>query len=298
MSAKVLVSLLSEEQDFQVMQGADARETAARLGLNVEVEFAESHAVLQIQQLFKAIHAPEGVRPAAVLVEPVVGEAFERVARSATGIGIGWFLVNLRAGYIDELRAAHPEVAVAMVGSDQVEVGRIQGRQCRALLPDGGRVLSVQGPADSSVTHQRAEGLAEMLGEGFEVRVLNGGWTGAGGDKAVMSWLRLKTADAFQPDAVAAQNDLMAVGARRALTTNRPDWAKIPYLGCDGLPDGGQKLVNEGAFAATVILPSSTGPALELVARWLESRELPARDSILQPRSYPAEADVQPWGAS
>ena len=223
MSARVLVSLLSDEQDFQVMQGEDARETGKRLGLDVEVVFAASHPVVQIQQLFKAVHAPDDLRPVAIVVEPAVGEGFGRVARNAARAGIGWLLVNIRAGYVDELRAAHPELAVAMIGTDQVEVGRIQGRQCRALLPDGGRVLSVQGPVDSTVTHQRAEGLTEVLGEGFELRALNGGWTSNGADKAVMSWLRLKTAETFQPDIVAGQNDLMALGARRALTTNRPD---------------------------------------------------------------------------
>ena len=298
MSNKVLVSLLSEEQDFQVMQAADAREAGRRLGLEVEVVFAESHAVVQIQQLFQAIHAPEGERPAAIVVEPAVGEAFERVAKNAVRAGMGWLLVNLRASYIDDLRASHPSLPVAMIGTDQVEVGRIQGRQCRALLPDGGRVLSVQGPADSTVTHQRSEGFHEVLGEGFELRVLNGDWTAASGDKAVMSWLRLKSAEAFQPHIVAAQNDLMATGVRKAFTTNRPDWANIPYLGCDGLPDGGQKLVDEGAFAATVIFPSNTGPALEWVARWLESGEVPPRELVQSPGSYPSESELQPWEGS
>jgi ABC-type sugar transport system substrate-binding protein len=185
-----------------------------------------------------------------------------------------------------------------MIGSDHAEIGRIQGRQCRALLPDGGRVLNVRGPEDSTVTYQRAEGLDEVLGEGFEVRVLNGNWSAKSGDKAVMTWLRLKTAEPFQPDVVAAQNDLMALGVRRAFTTNRPDWANIPYLGCDGLPEGGQKQVNEGAYAATVIAPSNTGPALEWVARWLENGELPPREVIMSPTSYPPVADLQPWGAS
>ena len=40
------------------MNAAQAR----RLGVDVEVAFAESHAVVQIQHLFKAIHAPEGER--------------------------------------------------------------------------------------------------------------------------------------------------------------------------------------------------------------------------------------------
>lgn len=298
MSNKVLVSLLSEEQDYQVMQAEDARETGQRVGLDVEVVFAENHAVLQIQQLFKAIHSPEGERPVAIVVEPAVGEAFARVARNALRSGIGWLLVNLRPGYVDELRAAHPKLPVAMIGGDHVEVGRIQGRQCRALLPDGGRVLSVQGPIDSTVTQQRAEGLQEVLGEDFEVRVLNGDWSAASGDKAVMAWLRLKSAEAFQPRIVAAQNDRMAVGVRRAFTTNRPDWASVPYLGCDGLPDGGRKQVDEGALTGTVVLASNTGPALELVSRWLESGEIPPRELVLSPRSYPAESELQPWGSS
>ena len=280
------------------MQGEDARATGARLGLDVEVVFAGGQAVVQTQQLLKAIHAPEGERPVAVVLEPVVGEAFERVARNATRAGIGWFLLNLSAGYIDQLRSAHPGIAVARVGPNQVEIGRIQGRQCRALLPDGGRVLNVQGPADSTATHQRAEGFADTLGEGFEVRVLHGGWTAPSSDKAVMSWLRLKAAEPFQPDIVVAQNDSMGVGVRKAFTTNRPDWADIPYLGSDGLPAGGQKLVNENIFAGTVVSPSSTGPALELIARWVDSRRSPPRELLLQPRSYPAETDLQPWGGS
>ena len=294
----MLVSLLSEDQDFQVMQAEDARETGRRLGMGVEVVFAESHAVQQIQQLFKAIHAPEGERPAALVVEPAVGEGLERVARNAVRAGIGWFLVNIRAGYIDELRKAHPKVPVTMIGTDQTEVGRIQGRQCRALLPDGGRVLSVQGPADSTVTHQRSEGLLEVLGEDFEVRTLNGDWTAVAADKAVMAWLRLKSAAAFQPDIVAAQNDLMAVGVRKAFTTNRPDWATIPYIGSDGLAQGGRKLVEDGAFAATILTPSNIGPAIELAKAWLDSGQVPPRDVVLEARSYPAEMDLQPWGVS
>jgi ABC-type sugar transport system substrate-binding protein len=297
-SGRVLVSLLSEDQDFQVMQAEDAREAGRRLGLDVEVAFGESHAVIQIQHLFKAIHAPEGERPSALIVEPAVGEGLERVARNAVRAGMGWFLVNIRAAYVDDLRKAYPKLPVAMIGTDQVEVGRIQGRQCRALLPDGGRALSVQGPADSTVTHQRSEGLQEVLGEDFEVRTLHGDWTAVAADKAVMAWLRLKSAAAFQPDIVVAQNDLMGAGVRKAFTTNRPDWAGIPYVGCDGLLEGGRKLVADGVFAATVIAPSSTGPALEAVARWLQSGELPPRDILLEARSYPPESELQPWGGS
>jgi ABC-type sugar transport system substrate-binding protein len=294
MSARVVVSLLSEEQEFQVMQAAEAREAAARLGLEVEVLFAEGHAVVQIQQLFRFIHVPEAERPTAIVLEATTGEGLERVARNAVRAGIGWILVNTRVAYIDDLRHEHPEVPVAMVSSDQKEVGRIQGRQCRRLLPKGGRILCVQGPADSTVTRDRFEGLQETLGGPFQVRTLNGAWTEASGEKAVASWLRLKTAEAFPPDLVASQNDLMAAGARKALLEHRREWATVPYLGCDGLPEGGQRLVAEGLLAATVITPSNTGPALEIVATWLRSRHAPHRELILVPRSYPPETQLSP----
>jgi len=130
---KVVVSLLDAGQEFQQLQAKDAREAASRLSLELEVAFAEGHAVVQIQQLFKHIHALPGERPVAIVVEPTTGEGLERVARNAVKAGIGWILVNADVAYLDELRAAHHELPIASVGTDQVEAGRIQGRQARAL---------------------------------------------------------------------------------------------------------------------------------------------------------------------
>ncbi len=294
---KVVVALLNADQEFQQLQARDARESAARLKLDVEVAFAEGHAVVQIQQLFKHIHAPEAERPVAIVVESATGEGLERVARNAVKAGIGWILVNARAGYVDELRQAHPGLPIATLGADQKEIGRIQGRQCRALLPGGGRVLCVQGPADSAATAGRLEGLKETLGPAFEIRGVNGDWTEAGGEKAVVSWLRLKTAEAFRPDVVACQNDSMAVGARKALREHRREWGALAFLGCDGLPEGGQKMVAEGALAATVVTPSNTGPALEVVARWLQTKQVPPREVRLAAKSHPPEDRIRPLGS-
>jgi len=293
---RVLVALLNAEQEFQQLQAKDARETGTRLGLDADVVFADGHAVVQIQQLFKPIHAPEGERPAAILVEAATAEGLERVARNAVKAGIGWMLINARVSYVDELRAAHPELPIAMVGSDQLEVGRLQGRQCRALVPGGGNVLCLQGPADSAATQGRFAGLKEALGAGFEVRALNGDWTESSGAKAIGSWLRLKTAEAFRPDVVACQNDSMAAGARKALREQRREWGDLPFLGCDGLPEGGRRMVAEGLLAATIVTPSNTGPALEAVARWLRTKELPPPDIKLSPSSHPPVPQIRPRG--
>ena len=60
MAERIVVSLTSADQEYQALQGEDAREAGRRLGVEVEVLFAEDNAVLQIQQLFRFVHAREG----------------------------------------------------------------------------------------------------------------------------------------------------------------------------------------------------------------------------------------------
>jgi hypothetical protein len=55
MKARVVVSLLTSAQEFQLMQAADARAAGQRTGLEVEVVFAENNAIQQIQQLYSFI---------------------------------------------------------------------------------------------------------------------------------------------------------------------------------------------------------------------------------------------------
>jgi ABC-type sugar transport system substrate-binding protein len=221
------------------------------------------------------------------------------VARNAVKAGIGWVLVNTSADYPEELRRAHPELPISSIGGDQKEIGRIQGRQVRRLLPRGGAILCVQGPADSTPALGRAEGLADALGPGsYQLKVVSGDWTEEGGARAMRSWLRLSTVELFRPDVVVCQNDMMAVGARRALEEQRREWAHAAFLGCDGLPQGGQRHVEAQRLAATVVIPSSTGPALELLATWLRDRKPPPAEILLSPSSFPPESQlVEPRSA-
>ncbi len=300
------------------MQAGDAREAGRRAGLEVVVLFAENNAVLQIQQLFRHIHAPEGERPVAIVVEALTGEGLERVARNAASAGVSWVLLNWNVPYVPELRQQHPNLTIATVAVDEKEIGRIQARQFRALAPQGGPLLYLQGPPDSTPAHGRLLGLQEALGDGFDVRILNGDWTEDSGEKAMRSWLRLKTSAGFHPAIVGCQNDAMAVGARRALIAQRRGSERIPFTGCDGLPEGGRALVGRdahgapagpgrggpvrrerrgadaGLLAATVVTPSNTGPALERLSGWLRTGQVPPRDLLLEPQSYPPEGLLRP----
>jgi ABC-type sugar transport system substrate-binding protein len=289
MVERIVVCLSSADQEYQALQGEDARGAGRRLGALVEVVFAEDNPVRQIQQLFREVHAAEGERPVALLVHTRVPDGLPRVARNAVRAGIGWFLLNRTAPYMEDLRREHPGPAVAAVTTDHRQVGRIHARQVTALCPDGGQVLYVQGPPDAPSAQQRLHGLEESLrGRPYELKIVNGEWTEATAERAVAAFLRLRTSELFRPAIVVCQNDLMARGARQAIVRHRPEWARLPFLGCDGLPAGGRREVDEGRLAGTVVIPSCGGPAVELAVKWARGGGPPPPHTVLPPSPYPA----------
>ena len=54
MPDKIVVSLPEGDNEYQRLQAADAQAAAARLGLAVEVLYADNNAVLQIQRTASA----------------------------------------------------------------------------------------------------------------------------------------------------------------------------------------------------------------------------------------------------
>jgi ABC-type sugar transport system substrate-binding protein len=124
------------------------------------------------------------------------------------------------------------------------------------------------------------------------VQTLVSDWKTAGAEQVAESWLGLAGGSAARPDLVISQNDEMAVGVLRAFAAMRPSWGKVPAIGIDGLPDYGQRLVNEGVLSATILNPSPTGPGVDLVARWLRGEKV---TSVTIPvRPYPSIEELAP----
>ncbi len=295
---RILVCLISDQNEFQLLQAADARRVAAGVGFDVDISYAGGNAIQQIHQAFESIHAPEEKRPNAILMEPVSGDGLERLARNALRAGIGWVSINRPASWIGDLQREFPALPATSVTSDQIGVGRIQGRQAQSLLPGGGNALCVQGPPQQTAARERRLGLDQVLaGTAVHLTSVDAQWTEESGELAMQSWLRLRTGSTDRLDLVICQNDDMAVGARRVLhqqarSLGNPEWRSVPFIGVDGLPEGGKRLVDAGELVATVINPSNTGPALELLARWFTSGEKPPEVLVLPPESYPPEAEI------
>ena len=202
---------------------------------------------------------------------------------------------NRAADYASELRATRPGVVVAGIAIDNVEVGRLQGKQFAALLPGGGTVLYLEGPA-IDVSKQRHAGTLETLPHNIELQSARGRWTAESGAQALQ--IRLGLRGTRLPDLVGSQNDDMAMGARKAVEAlpagqQRDQWLSIPYTGVDGVPATGQAWVQKQLLAATIITPPLAGFAIELLAKALGGQSIPER-TLVQPTSYPPIDQLRP----
>src|SRR5271170_7653604 len=98
----VLVSLITNDNDFQLEQASSAQAAAAQLGATVQVIYSGNDAVQQTQQILAFIQDP-AKRPDAILAEPV-GTGMAQIAKAAVGAGVAWAIINSDVDYIGQLR--------------------------------------------------------------------------------------------------------------------------------------------------------------------------------------------------
>ncbi len=288
----VVVALTTRENDYQAEQAAAVTEMAIRLGIKIQLIYADNDAVNQTQQLIKIIQDPSQ-RPTAILVEPV-GTGMPQVAKAAVAAGIGWGIINSDPDYIPELRRGGT-VPVFSVSTDQSEVGRIQGKQMSALVPTG-NVLYIEGPFNSTATQLRTKGMLSTKPAAVELKVLKGDWTERSAHNAAKSWLALGSSRELKIRGVICQNDSMAMGARKAVVDltekDREQWLSIPFTGCDGVTKTGQEWVRRGLLKATIITAPAAGIALEILAKAVSAGSMPVDRTSIPPRSFPSIEDL------
>jgi ribose transport system substrate-binding protein len=294
-----LISLTNDDNDYQQEQAAAAEKTARRLGVDVKIIHASNDPLVQSQQLLQYVQDSSKAKPDAIMFEPAGGTAFPQVARAAAAAGIGWVVLNFDVDYILDLRRQY-KVPMCAITSDHEEIGKIQGMQFAALLPNGGSVLYIEGPNNSSAARQRSIGMTKSKPANVQVKTLRANWTEESSYKAVTSWLRLQTSQHSRIDLVGAQDDSMAMGARKAFSeiaeSDRARWMKIPITGCDGMPKTGQAWVRNGSLAATIYIRPNTDLAIEMLVEAFKSGTMMPDRKVTEPESIPSLAELAATG--
>lgn len=286
-----LVVSLPNNNSYQQEQAKAAQEAARRLEADVKIIYADNDSVRQSSQLLDFVQARES-RPDAILFEPLTSTGLMRVAEAAVHAGIGWAVLNSDVDYLDRLRAL-ASVPVFAVTRDHTEIGRVQARQLAALLPKGGNVLYVQGPANNSAAAQRTAGMESTKPQNINLKFMRSQWTPESAQQAVTAWLRLSTSRAETIHAVSCQYDGIAMGARKAFEesfniADRERWLRLPFTGVDGLPEEGQAWVKQGILAATVVAPTTTQIAIEHLVQAIEKGNQPPIRTLIDLKSYPS----------
>jgi ribose transport system substrate-binding protein len=287
---RFLLALTNDDNDYQIEQASAAEAVARAQGVDLDIVYAGNDGIKQSQQLLSCIQSTAKQRTDAIIFEPAGSTNHPQVVRAAASAGIGIVLLNREADYIGEIRNQFHVPAFAIT-SNHEEIGRMQGQQLNSLVPDGGIVLYIHGPGESSAAKQRYHGLLQTKPEGLTLRVLKAQWSEASAYKGVCSWLRLSTSHQVQFQAVCAQDDSMAMGARKAFEECRRDqegWKKIPFLGCDGMPKTGQEWVRRGLLAATIHIPTNADLGIEMMARAINNGTMPLERTFTVAKPLPS----------
>jgi ribose transport system substrate-binding protein len=293
---RFVVSLTTTDNDYQMEQSKAAEETGRKLGVDLQIIYADNDTITQSQQLLNIIQSRSDSHPDGILFEPVGGTALPQVGKAAVTAGIAWVVLNREIEYISDLRRVH-RVPIFTVAANHEEIGRIQAKQVAVLLPKGGSILYIEGPSENFAAKHRTVGFYEAKPQNIQVKAIRGQWTEASAQKALSSWLRLSTSRQTKIDAIIAQNDAMAVGARKAFqeitdVRERDRWLNLPYTGVDGVPKTGQSWVKSGLLAATVVVPTNTDVAIEMLARSLQAGTQPPERSLTMPHSFPSVEEL------
>jgi ABC-type sugar transport system substrate-binding protein len=293
------------DNEYQHLQREECLHVARRYGFVVAEASGQNDADIQRRQIEECLKQPDAVRPTVLLVHPVDEVSLRDTAMMAARAGVNWVSLNRDVDYLDDLRLDFPDLLVCSVSPDQRQVGRIHGRQLQILLPDGGDVFYVQGPPGTSTGRLRLEATqAELAHTAVRLIVESADWTiegaaelaarrlGGGGGRSVGS-----------VSVVCAQNDGMAIGARSVLLDSKnARGADMPRtvraIGCDGSPSYGRRLVDEKSLIATVVIPPTTGRAIEEIALWFERGGAAPTAITMAVRSFPSllalrDRDVQ-----
>ncbi|HYR82967.1 MAG TPA: hypothetical protein VE422_02700, partial [Terriglobia bacterium] len=78
---RFLISLTTDDNDYQIEQAQSAEQAARNLGVETQILYANNDAITQSTQILKAVQAAENLRPDAIVFEPVGGTALPQVAR-------------------------------------------------------------------------------------------------------------------------------------------------------------------------------------------------------------------------
>ena len=236
---KIGVSIANFNDTFLTYMTDGMKEYAASLGGDVEVTYvdAKEDTATQLAQVENFIS--QGMN--AIVVVPVDTAATDPITAAAKE-------ANTPLVYVNRLPANLPD-DVVFVGSDSIDAGLFQMQYIVDKLGGKGNVVIMMGKLDNEAALQRTAGVEQIAADYPDIKITKkdtANWSREEGLTLMENWL--STGD--QIDAVASNNDDMALGAIQAIEAAGL-LGKIIVGGTDATPDA-LATMKEGKLDVTV----------------------------------------------
>jgi len=177
----------------------------------------------------------------AIIIIPANTDAADPMTKAAQDAGIP--LV-----YVNRIPSNLPE-GVAYVGSDSIQAGIMQAEWLAEKLGGKGNVVIMNGDLAQEAAQKRTEGEKQVFAKFPDIQITKedtGNWSRDQGLALMENWL----ASGDQIDAVASNNDEMAIGAIQAIEA-AGKLGQILVGGVDASPDALQEM-DKGRLDVTV----------------------------------------------
>lgn len=261
------------ESEWRTAETDSIRTTAEELGVDLTFTDAQQDQEKQIASVRSFI----AKRVDVIGVPPIVGSGWEPVLQEAKDAGIPVIFVDRKAEVPDDLYTS-------FIGSDFALEGYNACLEMAKLLPDGGKVIELQGTVGADPATLRMEGFLDCIAKedtGLEILdTQTGDFTRALGKEVMEAFLQ-QYGDEI--NGVYAHNDDMAIGAIQAIEeAGYTPGEDVIIISIDGVR-GAFEAMAEGKLNCTLECNPLLGPqffeaALTLanggtVEKWIKSDE-------------------------
>jgi ABC-type sugar transport system substrate-binding protein len=241
-----------------------AEERAAELDIELIVQDGQDNSATQSANLESAI--TQGVD--GVVISPR-NEALVPAVQAVIDAGIPVVTID---------RAVEGVEILGHVGADNVRGGEKQGEYLMEILPEGGKIIELQGTVGASAAIDRSAGFNSVIADHPEYEIV---FQQTAEFKRDLGLTVTEQALQANPDvdAIVAANDDMAFGAAEAVAGAGLD---IPIIGFDALPEALQA-IQDGTLTATVDQwpGQQTAGAIDLIVNYLRDGTEPAEHITL-----------------
>ncbi|RFD29742.1 rhizopine-binding protein [Pseudomonas sp. GL93] len=264
---RIGVSIARVDDNFMTYVRTGLEAAAKHQDVQIQFEDAQGDVVRQLNQVEGFLNQ----KVDAVIVLPVDTAATANITRAAVAAKTPLVYVNRHP---DERTL--PE-GVVTVASNDIEAGQLQMRYLAQKLGGKGNVAIIMGDLAQNATHDRTEGVKQVLKDFPGIKVVeqqSAEWQRSKGMDLTSNWLLAGTAF----NAIVANNDEMAIGAAMALQQAGKAKGEIAIVGIDGLPDG-LAAIKRGLLAGSVFQDpkAQAAQAVQAAVRMIKGEQVDAQ---------------------